>query len=151
MKFMSTHETPSQLDASAPGNPSIQPAANSPATPTAQARINGLLTNHRMIAEELCTEMHNVFWILDLEDEKAEALARMYLSTEELTMLRKEVEPSSAIPAAIVVSNLATLNAYRAFTNRPTLAPPPSGKHYIVVCSSDLFVVAQSNIRNSAH
>lgn len=105
-------------------------------------RIQSLFNYHRDLARFACNAEHPVFWVLDLEDEKAVNIALSFKSREDIAQVRDKERDNGAIAALTIASPLAMLNWYRTTVqrNRDPL-PAKDGHIYMVLCTEGRFIV----------
>jgi len=132
----------SQPEATAPGNPSIQPAQNS--VPNAVVCALALLSIYRPSIPRHFSEAKPVCWLLDADDQRACEVSSFIDTRFDLHDAAKSAGPTKRV-VSIQLTDLSKLNAYLCAEGQMELPPPPLGDGYIVVCSAGTLIVQASD------
>lgn len=107
-------------------------------------RVASLLNYHTDLAKFAVTSDLPVFWVLDLEDEKAVNVALGFKQREELEALRDKERAAGKIAALTITSPMEFLNLYRKEVQGRDAMPDPGHDHlYLVLCTEQRFMVAK--------
>lgn len=107
-------------------------------------RIKSLLNYHTDLAKFAVNDELPVFWVLDLEDEKAVNVALGFKEREELEAMRDKEREAGRIAALTITSPMQFLNLYRQEVQGNAAMPDPGHDHlYLVLCSEERFMVAK--------
>lgn len=107
-------------------------------------RVRSLLNYHTDLAKFAVNDELPVFWVLDLECEKALNVALGFKEREELEAMRDKERADGKIAALTITSPLEFLNHYRRIIQKSHEMPHPGPDQlYLVLCSEERFMVAK--------
>lgn len=122
----------------------MKPHHTGSSTDGVSPRVASLLNYHTDLAKFAVNDELPVFWVLDLEDEKAVNVALGFKEREELEAMRDKEREEGKIAALTITSPMEFLNLYRQqVQKRPEMPDPGPDSLYLVLCSEERFMVAK--------